>query len=116
MGYKGGMIHVSHYQGCREGERAVMKDIVEPFSIIECPTIKVIGFVGYVEISAGVHSLSTIYGQYLSIEVKDRFYNNWALAKKNAFTLCYFALIGPKTLIAREPETLRGQASSMEPI
>jgi len=86
MGYKAGMTHVARHHERREGKKVFKKDIVEPVSIIECPPIKVIGLVGYVETPRGLRALSTVYAQNLSVEVKRRFYKNWANAKKKAFT------------------------------
>lgn len=86
MGYKAGMTHVARHHERREGKKIIKKDIVEPVSIIECPPIKIVGVVGYVETPRGLRALSTVYAQHLSDEVKRRFYKNWNTAKKKAFS------------------------------
>merc|ERR1712194_783138 len=62
------------------------KDIVEPVTIVECPPIKVIGFVGYVETPRGPRALTTVFAGHLSDTVKRHFYRNWYKSKKKAFT------------------------------
>ena len=86
MGYKAGMTHVARHHERREGKKIIKKDIVEPVSIIECPPIKIVGVVGYVETPRGLRALSTVYAQHLSDELKRRFYKNWNTAKKKAFS------------------------------
>ena len=86
MGYKAGMTHVARHHERREGKKVFKKDIVEPVSIIECPPIKIVGVVGYVETPRGLRALSTVYAQHLPTELKRRFYKNWQNAKKKAFT------------------------------
>ena len=46
----------------------------------------VIGLVGYIETPRGLRSLTTVWAQHLSDEVKRRFYKNWYKSKKKAFT------------------------------
>ena len=41
---------------------------------------------GYVKTPRGLRSLSTVWAQHLSEEVRRRFYKNWAKSKKKAFT------------------------------
>jgi large subunit ribosomal protein L3e len=86
MGYKAGMTHVARHHERREGKKVFKKDIVEPVSIIECPPIKIVGVVGYVETPRGLRALSTVYAQHLPDELRRRFYKNWKTAKKKAFT------------------------------
>jgi len=85
-GYKAGMTHVVRYHERREGKKMIKKDIVEAVTVIETPPIKVVGIVGYVETPRGLRTLSTVWAQHLSDNVKRRFYKNWYLAKKKAFT------------------------------
>lgn len=85
MGYKAGMTHVARHHERREGKKVFKKDIVEPVTIIECPPIKIVGVVGYVETPRGLRALSTVYAQNIPDELKRRFYKNWRNAKKNAF-------------------------------
>ena len=86
MGYKAGMTHVARHHERREGKKVFKKDIVEPVSIIECPPMKIVGLVGYVETPRGLRALSTVYAQHLPEELRRRFYKNWQNAKKKAFT------------------------------
>ncbi|MCO5562288.1 hypothetical protein L7F22_015913 [Adiantum nelumboides] len=46
----------------------------------------VVGVVGYVETPHGLRSLTTVWAEHLSDEVKRRFYKNWYRSKKKAFT------------------------------
>lgn len=62
------------------------KEIVEAVTIIETPPIVIVGVVGYVETPRGLRSLTTVWAQHLSEEVRRRFYKNWYKSKKKAFT------------------------------
>jgi len=86
MGYKAGMTHVVKYQERREGKKTIKKDVVHSVSVVECPPMKVIGLVGYVETPRGLRTLSTVFAQNLDNDVKRRFYKNWMAAKKKAFS------------------------------
>jgi len=86
MGYKAGMTHVVKYQERREGKKTIKKDVVHSVSVIECPPMKVIGMVGYVQAPRGLRTLSTVFAQNLDNDVKRRFYKNWMQAKKKAFS------------------------------
>jgi large subunit ribosomal protein L3e len=86
LGYKAGMTHVARHHEKREGKKIIKKDIVEPVTIIECPPMKIIGLVGYIETPRGKRALSTVWSQNIPEEVKRRFYKNWHLAKKKAFS------------------------------
>lgn len=46
----------------------------------------VVGLVGYVETPRGLRSLTTVWAEHLSDELKRRFYKNWYKSKKRAFT------------------------------
>lgn len=46
----------------------------------------IVGVVGYVETPRGLRSLTTVWAEHLSEEVKRRFYKNWYRSKKKAFT------------------------------
>lgn len=86
MGYKAGMTHVVKYQERREGKKMIKKDVVHSVTVIECPPMKVVGFVGYVETPRGLRALSTVWAQTLDDAVKRRMYKNWMTAKKKCFT------------------------------
>jgi large subunit ribosomal protein L3e len=45
-----------------------------------------IGVVGYIETPRGLRTLTTVWAEHLSDEVKRRFYKNWYRSKKKAFT------------------------------
>ena len=45
-----------------------------------------VGLVGYIETPRGLRSLTTVWAEHLSDEVKRRFYRNWYKSKKKAFT------------------------------
>lgn len=85
MGFKAGMTHITRIAD-KPGSKIDKKDIVEPVSIVECPPLKVIGFVGYVETPRGQRALTTVFAGHLSDTVKRHFYKNWYKAKKKAFT------------------------------
>jgi len=61
MGYKAGMTHVVRYLEKREGKKTIKKDVVEPVTCIECPAMKVVGMVGYIETPRGLRALSTVW-------------------------------------------------------
>jgi len=46
----------------------------------------VVGLVGYIETPRGLRSLTTVWAEHLSDELKRRFYKNWYKSKKKAFT------------------------------
>jgi len=46
----------------------------------------IVGVVGYVETPRGLRSLTTVWAEHLSEEVRRRFYKNWYRSKKKAFT------------------------------
>lgn len=86
MGYKAGMTHVVKYMERREGKKVIKKDIVQSATVIECPPMKVVGMVGYIETPRGLRALSTVWAAQLDNDVKRRFYKNWMNAKKKAFS------------------------------
>uniref|UniRef100_A0A7S3CMH6 Ribosomal protein L3 n=1 Tax=Strombidium rassoulzadegani TaxID=1082188 RepID=A0A7S3CMH6_9SPIT len=86
IGYKAGMTHIVRTMNKREGKKTVKKDVSEAVSIIECPPIKVIGVVGYIETPRGLRTLSTAWAQNLPEGVIRRFYKNYYCSKKKAFS------------------------------
>merc|ERR1719364_394403 len=62
------------------------KDVVEAVTVLECPPMIAIGFVGYVETPRGLRALTTVFAGHLSDECKRRFYKNWYKSKQKAFT------------------------------
>jgi large subunit ribosomal protein L3e len=85
MGYKAGMTHIVR-EVDRPGSKVHKKEVVEAVSIVETPPMVVVGVVGYVETPRGLRSLTTVWAEHLSEEVKRRFYKNWYHAKRKAFT------------------------------
>ncbi|KAJ3413607.1 60S ribosomal protein L3, partial [Chytridiales sp. JEL 0842] len=85
IGYKAGMTHIVRDLD-RPGSKMHKKEIVEAVTILETPPLVVVGVVGYVETPRGLRSLTTVWAEHLSDEVKRRFYKNWYRSKKKAFT------------------------------
>ncbi|KAJ1548213.1 60S ribosomal protein L3 [Cladochytrium tenue] len=85
MAYKAGMTHIVRDLE-RPGSKMHKKEIVEAVTILETPPMVVVGVVGYVETPRGLRSLTTVWAEHLSDEVKRRFYKNWYHSKKKAFT------------------------------
>jgi large subunit ribosomal protein L3e len=86
MGYKAGMTHVVKYQERREGKKTIKKDVVHSATVVECPPLKVIGVVGYIQAPRGLRTLATVFAQNMDADVKRRFYKNWMNSKKKAFS------------------------------
>jgi large subunit ribosomal protein L3e len=85
MGYKAGMTHIVR-EVDRPGSKVHKKEVVEAVTIVETPPMVVVGVVGYVETPRGLRSLTTVWAEHLSEELKRRFYKNWYHAKRKAFT------------------------------
>ena len=86
MGYKAGMTHTVRYFEKREGKKVLKKDICEAVTVVETPPMKVIGMVGYIETPRGLRALTTVWAQKLPVNVIRRFYKNYYVAKRKAFT------------------------------
>jgi len=86
MGYKAGMTHVARYFEKREGKKTIKKDVVEPVTVVECPPMKVLGLVGYIETPRGLRALTTVWAQNIPVNVVRKFYKNFYVAKKKAFS------------------------------
>jgi len=85
MGYKAGMTHIVRDLE-RPGSKMHKKEVVEAVTVVDTPPMVVVGVVGYVETPRGLRSLTTVWAEHLSEEVKRRFYKNWYRSKKKAFT------------------------------
>ncbi|EPX72865.1 60S ribosomal protein L3 [Schizosaccharomyces octosporus yFS286] len=85
LGYKAGMTHIVRDLD-RPGSKMHKREILEAVTVIETPPMVVVGVVGYVETPRGLRSLTTVWAEHLSEEVKRRFYKNWFKSKKKAFT------------------------------
>jgi len=85
MGYKAGMTHIAR-ECDRPGSKLHKKEVVEAVTIVETPPMIAVGVVGYIETPRGLRTLTTVFAEHLSEEVKRRFYKNWYASKKKAFT------------------------------
>jgi len=85
MGYKAGMTHIVR-EVDRPGSKVHKKEVVEAVSIVETPPMVVVGVVGYLETPRGLRTLTTVFAEHLSEEIKRRFYKNWYKSKRKAFT------------------------------
>ncbi|KAE9407190.1 60S ribosomal protein L3, partial [Gymnopus androsaceus JB14] len=64
------------------------REAVDAVTVLETVPMMVVGVVGYLETSRGLHTLTTVWASHLSDELKRHFYKNWYRSKKKAFT-CY---------------------------
>ncbi|KAI8868120.1 hypothetical protein GQ42DRAFT_46228 [Ramicandelaber brevisporus] len=85
LGYKAGMTHVVR-EVTRSSAKMHKKEVVDAVTIIETPPVVAVGLVGYVKTPRGLRSLTTVWAEHLSEEVRRRFYKNWYNSKKKAFT------------------------------
>jgi len=85
MAHKAGMTHVVR-EVDNAGSSLHKREVVEPCTVLEAPPLVVIGVVGYVKTPRGLRSLTTVWAQFLSPEVKRRMYKNWFKATKKAFS------------------------------
>jgi len=100
IGYKAGMTHVLR-ELTRPGSKAHKKEIVEAVTIIDCPPMVAVGFVGYQKTLRGLKAVGTVWGTKLHEEFKRRYYKAWKNGKnKKAFT-------GKKSEEDRETATKR---------
>lgn len=85
LGYKAGMTTIVRDLD-RRGSKYDKREIVEAVTIVDTPPVVVVGVVGYVETARGLRSITTVWAEHLSDEVKRRFYKNWYQSKRKAFT------------------------------
>jgi len=85
LGYKAGMTTTVRDLD-RPGAKMHKKEIVEAVTIIETPPMVAIGVVGYIETPRGLRSLTTVFAEHQSDEIRRRCYKNWYKSKKKAFT------------------------------
>lgn len=85
LGYKVGMTTIVRDLD-RPGSKMHKREVVEAATVVDTPPMVVVGVVGYVETPRGLRSLTTVWAEHLSEEVKRRFYKNWYKSKKKAFT------------------------------
>jgi len=101
LGYKAGMTHIVRDLD-RNGSKMHRKEIVEAVTIIETPPMVVVGIVGYIQTPKGLRSLTTVWAEHLSEELRRRFYKNWYRSKKKAFTKYAKKYTSDKKSIERE--------------
>lgn len=70
----------------RPGSKLNKKEVLEAVTIIETPPMVVVGVTGYAQTPRGLRSVTTVWAEHLSDDVKRRFYKNWSQSKKKAFT------------------------------
>lgn len=85
LGYKAGMTTIVRDLD-RPGSKMHKREVVEAATVVDTPPVVVVGVVGYVETPRGLRSLTTVWAEHLSEEVRRRFYKNWYKSKKKAFT------------------------------
>jgi len=85
MGFKAGMTHVVRDLD-RPGSKMHKKEVVEAVTVIETPPMVVVGVTGYVQTPRGLRSVTTLFAEHLSDDIKRRFYKNWHCSKRKAFT------------------------------
>jgi large subunit ribosomal protein L3e len=85
LGYKAGMTTIVRDLD-RPGSKMHKREVVEAATVVDTPPMVVVGVVGYVATPRGLRSLTTVWAEHLSEEVRRRFYKNWFKSKKKAFT------------------------------
>jgi len=85
IAYKAGMTHVTRDLD-KAGSKIHKKEIVEAVTVLDAPPMIVVGIVGYEETVQGLRTVSTVWAQHLSVELKRRFYRSWYRSKRKAFT------------------------------
>lgn len=110
MGFKAGMTHIVR-EVDRPGSKLHKKETVEAVTILETPPMVVVGVVGYVETPTGLRTLTTVWAQHLSAEVRRRFYKNWYSSKRKAMTKYAKKYDNGAAAIEADLEKLRKHAS-----
>merc|ERR1712036_14006 len=85
LGYKAGMTTIVRDLD-RPGAKLHKKEIVEAVTIVDTPPMIAVGLVGYIETPRGLRSLTTVWAEHLSDELKRRFYKNWYKSMKKYCT------------------------------
>jgi len=83
--FKAGMTHILR-EVEKVGSKLHKKEVIEPVTILEAPSIVVVGVVGYIETPRGLRALTTVWAQKLATDFKRRLYKNWMNSKKKAFS------------------------------
>lgn len=85
FGYKAGMTHILREMD-RPGSKVHKKEVVEAVTVLETPPMVIVGLVGYVETPRGLRTLTTVWAEHISEELKRRFYRNWMKTKQKCFS------------------------------
>lgn len=110
LGYKAGMTTIVRDLE-RPGSKMHKREIVEAATVVDTPPLVVVGVVGYVETPRGLRSLTTVWSEHLSEEIRRRFYKNWYKSKKKAFTKYSAKYAKDSTQIERELARITKYAS-----
>ncbi|PRT53508.1 60S ribosomal protein L3 [Wickerhamiella sorbophila] len=110
LGYKAGMTTIVRDLD-RRGSKMDKREVVEAVTVVDTPPMVVVGVVGYVETPRGLRSLTTVWAEHLSDEVKRRFYKNWYKSKKKAFTSYAKKYADGAASVERELERIRKYAT-----
>ncbi|KAG5355314.1 60S ribosomal protein [Yarrowia sp. C11] len=110
LGYKAGMTTIVRDLD-RRGSKMDKREIVEAATVVDTPPMVVVGVVGYVATPRGLRSLTTVWAEHLSEEVRRRFYKNWYKAKKTAFTKYAKQYEGDAAQVQKELERIKKYCS-----
>jgi len=110
MGYKAGCTHIVR-EVDKIGSKVHKKEVVETVTILETPPLIVVGLVGYIPTPRGLKSITTMWAQHLSEEVRRRFYKNWYRSKRKAFTKYAKKRAEDKTIQEKEVAQLKKHAT-----
>ncbi|KAK9380999.1 60S ribosomal protein uL3 [Kockiozyma suomiensis] len=110
LGYKAGMTTVVRDLD-RPGSKMNKREIVEAVTVVDTPPMVVVGVVGYVETPRGLRTLTTVWAEHLSEELKRRFYKNWYHSKKKAFTKYAKKYADDGVSVSRELERIKKYAT-----
>ncbi|KAL0237140.1 hypothetical protein PCE1_000552 [Barthelona sp. PCE] len=84
IGFKAGSTHVVRQLNRPKSTRHEA-EALECVTVLDCPPMRVVGVVGYVETPRGLRTLTTVWAKTLDEGVKRRFYKNWYRSKQRAF-------------------------------
>ncbi|OHE99170.1 ribosomal protein L3 [Colletotrichum orchidophilum] len=80
-------VHLTATMGYKAGMTTIVRDLDRPGAKANKKEVLiVVGLVGYIETPRGLRSLTTVWAEHLSDEIRRRFYKNWYKSKKKAFT------------------------------
>ncbi|KAL4823112.1 hypothetical protein H8958_018856 [Nasalis larvatus] len=77
LGYKAGMTNIVE-EVDRPGSKVYKKEVVEAVTIVETPTMVVVGIVGYVETPPGLQTFKIVLAEHIRDACKRHFYKKLA--------------------------------------